>query len=87
MGRPVLLSTLAQKQFMRLDAHAKDRVRKGLERLASGGRVDTKRLVGIKGREDLFRLQVGDYRIVYRADPDAIRVVQTFHRRQGYDWL
>ena len=87
MARPVLLSTPAQKQWGRIDTTAKSRIRKALDRLASGGRVDVQRLLGVKGHEDLFRLRVGDYRVVYREDPDAIRVVQIFHRSQGYEWL
>lgn len=87
MVRPVLLSTPAQKQLARLDAVTRRRVRVGLKRLAAGGRVDVQRLIGVKGREDLFRLRVGDYRIVYRDDKDAIRVVQILHRSRGYGWL
>jgi len=87
MPRPVLLSTPAQKQFASLEGEAQRRIRKGLERLATGGRADVRKLVGIKGREDLFRLRVGDYRVVFRAEPDAIRVVQILHRSKGYDWL
>jgi mRNA-degrading endonuclease RelE of RelBE toxin-antitoxin system len=31
-------------------------------------KIDTKKLKGIKGREDLFRLIIGNYRIVYFED-------------------
>jgi mRNA interferase RelE/StbE len=87
MAKSVLLSTPAQRQFEALDKDAQRRVRKGLERLAAGGRADVKRLKGVKGREDLFRLRVGDYWVVYSEDSDAIRVTRVFHRSAGYDWL
>jgi mRNA interferase RelE/StbE len=87
MPKEVLLSTPAQKAFNALDGSTKERVRKSLRRLADTGAGDIKRLKGVKGREILLRLRVGDYRIVFRDDPDAIRVTQIFHRGKGYDWL
>ena len=87
MPKEVLLSTPARKQFESLDGSVRDRIRKALGRLASAGGGDIKRLHGVRGRETLLRLRVGDYRLVYRDDRDAIRVTQIFHRGKGYDWL
>lgn len=87
MAKDVQLSTPARKQFESLDGSVKDRIRKALRKLASSGSGDVKKLQGVKGRETLLRLRVGDYRIVYRDDPDAIRITQIFHRGKGYDWL
>ncbi len=87
MLKQVLLSTPARKQFESLDGSIKDRVRKALGKLADAGGGDIKRLHGVRNRETLLRLRVGDYRIIYRDDPDAIRVTQIFHRGKGYDWL
>jgi len=87
MPKEVLLSTPAQKQFESLDGSVKDRVRKALRKLADTGGGDIKRLHGVRGRETLLRLRVGDHRVVYRDDPDAIRIIQIFHRGKGYDWL
>lgn len=87
MPREILLSTPARKRFASLDGTVKERVRKALHRLADSGTGDVKKLRGVKGREILLRLRVGDHRIVYREDPDAIRVIQIFHRSKGYDWL
>ncbi|MCD6146431.1 MAG: type II toxin-antitoxin system RelE/ParE family toxin [Thermoplasmata archaeon] len=44
-------------------------------------------LKGLKGREDLYRLRVGDYRIIYYEDDECIKVTQIIHRSRGYDWL
>jgi len=87
MPKEVLLSTPARKQFEKLDRSVRDRIRKALRKLASAGGGDIRRLHGVRGRETLLRLRVGDYRIVYRDDRDAIRVTQIFHRGKGYDWL
>jgi mRNA-degrading endonuclease RelE of RelBE toxin-antitoxin system len=87
MPKAVLLSTPARKQFESLDGSAKDRIRKALRKLADAGAGDIKRLRGVRGRETLLRLRVGDYRVVYRDDPDAIRITQIFHRGKGYDRL
>jgi mRNA-degrading endonuclease RelE of RelBE toxin-antitoxin system len=87
MPKAVLLSTPARKQFESLDGSVKDRIRKALGKLSEAGAGDIKRLRGVRGRETLLRLRVGDYRVVYRDDPDAIRITQIFHRGKGYDWL
>ena len=87
MPKEVLLSTPARKQYESLDGSVRDRIRKALGKLAAAGGGDVKRLHGVRGRETLLRLRVGDYRIVYRDDPDAIRITQIFHRGKGYDWL
>lgn len=87
MTKQVLLSTPAQKQFMDLNHEMKRRVKKALHRLAEFGYGDIRKLKGIKGREDLFRLRVGDYRIVYKDVTDGIYVIQIFHRGKGYEWL
>ena len=87
MPKDVLLSTPAQKQFNSLDGTVRERIKKALRKLAETGTGDTKRLMGVKGREILIRSRIGDYRVVYKEEPDAIRVIQIFHRGKGYDWL
>lgn len=87
MMKQILLSTPAQKQFGKLDNEMKKRVKNALHKLAESGTGDIKKLKGIKGGVDLYRLRVGDYRIVYSLDSDAIRISQIFHRGKGYDWL
>ena len=54
---------------------------------ARSGLGDLKRLGGTKGREDLFRLRVGDYRIVFALIGTEVKVTRTLHRSEGYDWL
>jgi len=46
--------------------------------------VDIKRLKGTKGRRNLFRLRVGDYRVIYDVDEKVVWVTEIFHRGKGY---
>ena len=87
MTRDVLLSDRAQREFGRLPSIVRQRIRKALVEFASTGRADLKRLVGTRGREDLFRLRVGEYRVVFALTETEIRVTRIIHRSEGYDWL
>jgi mRNA interferase RelE/StbE len=92
MTKVILLSALAQKQFEGLDKTTKDRVRLTLKNLSNvrdcnGAGLDIKKLKGVKGREDLFRLRVGVYRIIYHEEKDSIKVLQILHRHEAYKWL
>jgi len=49
--------------------------------------LDTKKLKGVRGGEDLFRLRIGNYRVVYFEDVDSFKIIQIFHRGKGYKWL
>lgn len=83
---------MAQRQFEQLDRSMKDRIRKGLKELSiqdleKTGRLDIKKLHGIKNREDLYRLRVGDYRIIFFEDKTMIKIIQILHRSKAYEWL
>jgi len=78
MDREILLSTRAQKEFKKLPIRSK-RIMKALKNI--------KKLRGIGGRRDLYRLRVGDYRITFHPESDLIKVIRIDHRSKGYDWL
>ena len=42
---------------------------------------------GIGGREYLYRLRVGDYRITFYPESGCIRVIRMDHRSKGDSWL
>lgn len=48
---------------------------------------DIKKLKGTKKREDLYRLRVGDYRVIYAVEGNTIYVLEIISREKGYDWL
>jgi mRNA interferase RelE/StbE len=87
VSRTVLLSAPAQKTYDSLTPELRRRVREALLEFATLGRGDLKRLRGTRGREDLFRLRVGDYRVVFAVSAREIRVTRIIHRGEGYDWL
>lgn len=47
--------------------------------------ADIFRLRGTRGREDLFRLRIGDYRAIYAVQDNVVYVTDLFHRGKGYD--
>lgn len=87
MKRAVLLSSRAQAEFGSLDRKTQGRIRIALTRFATEGRGDLKKLRGVSGETDLFRLRVGEYRVVFALFPEEIRVTRIVARSAGYDWL
>jgi mRNA interferase RelE/StbE len=83
----VLLSDSANRVYSRLPAKVCERVHAALRDLAATERGDVKRLKGTRGREDLFRLRVGEYRVIFARSRTEIRVTRILHRNEGYDWL
>ncbi|MCD4843925.1 MAG: type II toxin-antitoxin system RelE/ParE family toxin [Methanosarcinales archaeon] len=90
MSKPIFLSKIAKKQLDSLPDDTKNRIKNALYTLIDAQKsrkIDTKKLKGIKGREDLFRLRIGNYRIVYFEDVKSIKIIQIFHRGKEYKWL
>ena len=88
MTKKVLLSTRAQKDYKKLSKSMKKRVKEGLTRLSEGDEgLDIKKLKGVGGREDLYRLRIGDHRIVYFPEKSTIKVIRIDRRDKIYDWL
>jgi mRNA interferase RelE/StbE len=46
--------------------------------------ADIIRLMGTRGRQDLFRLRIGDYRAIYAVEDSVVYVTDLFHRGKGY---
>jgi mRNA interferase RelE/StbE len=74
----------ADKELGQLDARVRARLLRTIAALA-----DDPRPPGVKrlaGAEDLWRVRVGDYRVVYeiREDEVLILVVRVAHRREVY---
>lgn len=90
MPRRVSLHRDAAKAFQRLTAVERRRVKEALLRIADDPftkrtGADIKRLKGTRGREDLFRVRIGELRAVYAAQREEILVTQIFRRGEGYD--
>jgi mRNA interferase RelE/StbE len=90
MLKAILLSKIARKQFNSLPKEVRNRVKTVLYSLNEPEKkkmLDIKRLKGVDRREDLFRLKIGDYRVVYFENATSFKIIQIFHRRRGYKWL
>ncbi len=84
----IRLSGRAQKDFKRLSKKLQERVRKALKELSIGTRkMDIKKLKGLDGREDLYRLRVGDYRIIYLPTGSELLIIRIDHRNKIYEFL
>jgi mRNA interferase RelE/StbE len=67
----------------RLSRAQRERVFAALDRYVATGAADIRKLTG---RQDEWRLRVGDYRILFERDPaaPAIVVLAVRHRREAY---
>ena len=75
----------AQKEIRDLDGVVMSRVIAALRRLADDPRpAGCKKLVGAR---DLWRIRIGDYRVIYRIDDakQTIEVTTVRHRSAAYD--
>ena len=67
MPQRVDWSPAAEQDLRRLDQRGRERVRAAVYRLADTGQGDVRRL---RGREQEWRLRVGDRRVLFTYDPD-----------------
>ena len=84
MAYKVVFKPSAAKELGRLPKDALKRVDARLLELRSEPRPrDATKLSGL---EDLYRVRVGDYRVVYRIEDDRliVLVVRVRHRREAY---
>jgi len=89
MRYQVKLHRAVAKTLSRMSPGERSRVIRGLHILETNpyeSRVgaDIFRLKGTKGREDLFRLRIGDYRVVYAVEERTVYITDLFHRGRGY---
>ena len=89
MSYQVMLHPGAAKFLEKLETRAKNRIRAAVRQLEqdpfqSRPGADIKRLKGTKGRHDLFRLRVGDYRAIYAVEERTVWITEIFFRGHGY---
>jgi len=89
MSHEVRLHPDAVKFLGTLDDRTKNHIIAAIRQLEqdpsrSRPKADIKKLKGIKGRQDLFRLRVGDYRVIYAVEGKVVWVTEIFSRGRGY---
>jgi mRNA interferase RelE/StbE len=92
MSFEIRLHPDAVKFLADLNPETKGRLKSGIKSLEtdpfkSRSHSDIKKLKGTKKREDLYRLRVGDYRIIYAGEANIIFILEIIPREKGYDWL
>jgi mRNA interferase RelE/StbE len=80
----VIIKPSAEKQLDRLPANVRRRVLDALESLCDQPRPPG--CVKLKGEDDVWRIRVGTYRIVYSIHDDKliVLVVRVAHRKDVY---
>lgn len=74
----IVYTKSAMKNIKSIDIRVKDRVRIGIEKIPFG---DIKKL---KGYSNLYRLRIGDYRVVYEIMGDTIIIYAVLPRGEAY---
>jgi len=77
----------AYEEFRRLDRPVQELIKEKLEKLAKNPEALKNNIKPLKGRySGLFRLRVGNYRVIYRLEKDRllILIVRVGHRREIY---
>jgi mRNA interferase RelE/StbE len=79
--KPILFTPASARQWAKLTEDVRRRIDARLREFAASGKGDVKRLKGRAGA----RLRVGDWRVIFYEERDAIVVVAVGHRREIYD--
>jgi mRNA interferase RelE/StbE len=84
MAYTVLLAAPARKQLTKLPADARERILLALALLRENPRPPS--VKKLSGREDLYRIRVGDCRILYHIEEEQliVLVVKIGNRRDVY---
>lgn len=92
MPYKVRLHREVAKTLERTSPQLRSRIIRGLRALEanpyeSRAGADIARLMRTKGREDLFRLRIGDYRVIYVVVAGIVYITDIFQRGKGYKQL
>jgi mRNA interferase RelE/StbE len=83
-GYRVEILDSALRQLEKLPRDQRDRIREHIRELATNPRPHGS--IKLKGEDDLYRIRVGDYRVIYtiRDDELIVLVLRVGHRREVY---
>lgn len=80
----IVLSSLSEKQFKKLPKFDQIAVAEKIRNLEATSFANEEK---VKGYKDIFRIRVGDYRIVYRKFTDRYYIILIRHRKDVYEFL
>lgn len=84
-GYEIRFTRSAEKEFDDFSTKLKQRLAVAIDRLAAEPRHRGVRK--LEGADDMYRIRVGDYRVIYMIDDEArlVHVTGVRHRREAYD--
>ena len=84
MAYKILFVSRAERSFKRLSADVQDRIISEISSLSENPRPVG--AVKLTGSDNLYRVRVGDYRVIYAVEDDflVVLVVELGHRRDIY---
>jgi mRNA interferase RelE/StbE len=83
----VLIHPSAEKMLNKLATDLQQKIKSGIKKLSEdpySKQLDVKKLKGLGNKPDLFRLRVGEYRIIYAIKEDKLWVTDILKREKGY---
>jgi len=85
----VLVSESAAKTLREM--REKERIKQHIQELAENPfeprpKADIKKLEG-NFNPPLYRLRVGDFRVLYFVEEKDVKITEILHRSKGYSWL
>lgn len=84
----VLIHESADKFLGNLDKKKQQTIKSDLKKLSEdpySKQLDTKKLKGRASKPDVFRLRVGEYRVIYSIHEGKIMITEIMKREKGYD--
>lgn len=81
----VILSPRAEKQLRKITKIDQITIAKKIREIRDAEKVASKER--LEGYKNIFRVRVGDYRIVYRKQTSELYIILIRHRRDVYDLL
>jgi mRNA interferase RelE/StbE len=79
--KSIVFTPASTRQWVKLATEVRRRIDGRLTEFATNGKCDVKRLKGRKGS----RLRIGDWRVIFYEEGNAIVIVAVGHRREIYD--
>ena len=79
--KTIVFTPASTRQWVKLTTDIRHRIDGRLTEFATSGKGNVKRLKGRKGS----RLRVGDWRVIFYEEGNAIVVLAVGHRREIYD--
>ena len=75
----------AAKMLMRMDRTTAQRIRRKVEQLAADPDSLTNNAKPLRGMDDVWRLRVGDWRVLYTSDLVVLSVIRVAPRGSAYE--